>query len=324
MESKLDARANAYCAGVNSRLAIASESMHPSVSAVVNALISGPGKSLRPRLLAASAGFPPHWNDDHLTLGAVVELIHIGSLLHDDIIDRAARRRGMPTAFATLGPETAALAGASCFAMAGNILSGFRSDLVQAVATTMDDLADGELRDVERAFDLTLDEANYIELVSAKTGALFGLCCRLGAMLEVDPTLVDSFARFGVGFGSAFQILDDCLDFAISDLGKPVGTDVRLGLFGLPVLFAANSKSDRTAASNLVGRLHSLHWDDHSHAEVRRLVVDLGGLDQSLQVADRIMVATARDLLDRQDGPQSRGLIDLAETAYWKYRHEAA
>lgn len=314
-----------FSALVTTRLAIMSNAMHPRISSAIGSLIEQRGKRFRPQLINAAAGWPTQWPDDHVTLGAAVELIHIGSLLHDDVIDRASERRGRSSAFATHGAELAVLAGTACFAAVGGMVATFEHEYVRAVAEAVDELADGELRDVERAFKIGLDEAEYIEIVAAKTGALFGLCCRLGSMLARESISdVDAYGNFGVAFGTAFQILDDCIDFSTHAIGKTVGTDCRLGLFGLPIVAALHDKTNQASVDQLATLLLADNWNCASQEAVATLVIELGGFNKALDVADRTLAEGRKRMLQHCTDAKAINFADFVEQAYLRFRRDVA
>ncbi len=261
----------------------------------VGGLVDRPGKLLRSRLLTACAGFGRPDTGRVARLGAVVELVHLASLVHDDVIDRAAIRRGGPAAHRTAGPELAVLAGLACLSAAGTEAADLGEGVATAVSRTVAELAHGQLLDVERGFDTGLSLPDYVDLVRRKTGVLFRLCCLLGAVESgVDSAVAAALAEFGVQWGIAFQVLDDCLDLEAAGDDKPAGTDHLLGLFGAPTLAAL--RRDTT------GELHRLlltpSFSGGDLPRVRELVTAHGGLRAARTLADvhfgRALTALAR------------------------------
>jgi geranylgeranyl pyrophosphate synthase len=215
-------------------------------------------------------------------LGALVELVHLASLLHDDVVDRAAVRRGEPSAYVSVGREAATLAGLACFAQAGMEAADIGAAVSVAVSRTVAELTQGELLDIERAFDVSLTLADYQELCERKTGALFHLACVLGASAAGrDAEEVRLLGRFGAEIGVAFQILDDCLDLAETGHGKPVGTDHLLGLFGAPALCALRADP----SGELVRLLLSAELTTADLPRVRALIITYGGLHDAKAMA---------------------------------------
>lgn len=283
--------------------------------APVRALTDRRGKFVRSTLVRVCAMVGEPDPGRLVRLGALVELVHLASLVHDDVVDRADRRRGGPSAHLVMGEEQAMLAGLSCFAIAGKEAADLGGGLDVAVSRTVAALAYGEILDVERAFDTTLALPDYVELIERKTGDLFHLCCALGATEGgADEDVVRTLGRFGVDFGVAFQILDDCLDFDAVSSGKPIGTDHVLGLFGAPTLYALSE--DPT------GALAEILLDPSFHTgrmpEVHDLVVARGGLTAAARLADECRDRALRRL-DGLDIAVRTALLD-ATSAIWEVR----
>jgi heptaprenyl diphosphate synthase len=213
----------------------------------ITMLVDAPGKRLRSGLVHACARFGHEAEARVVRTGCVVELLHIASLLHDDVVDGAATRRGAPAVHLLIGAESALLGGLACFALVGVEAAALGEATSRAVSVTTAELAYGQMLDLERAFDTTLAMSDYLELVARKTADLFRLCCMLGAAESgADAGEVASLGRFGVELGIAFQILDDCLEIEATDSGKPMGTDHLRGLFGAPTLLALHADATGT------------------------------------------------------------------------------
>lgn len=200
------------------------------------------GKRVRPLLVFCSAPQPASRDEPLLAAAAAVELVHMATLVHDDLIDGATMRRGRPTVAEADGPETAVRAGDFLFARAFAELTRTGSmAAVQALAGAALDLSMGEMDQDDAAFNLDLAERDYLDRCRRKTAALFSAACRLGALVGGggdEP--VERLAAFGENVGMAFQIFDDILDLAGSPAvtGKPRGTDLTDGTVTLPVILA--------------------------------------------------------------------------------------
>lgn len=269
---------------VSSRMKDLAGGLAESLRAPVLGLVDRPGKALRALLVAASAA--RHKADGHtlVRLGAIVELIHLASLLHDDVVDKAPSRRGVPAAHAVVGPELAALAGLSCFALAGMEAAsvGGGADILAGRASA--GLSYGQVLDVERAFDTALAIDDYVELAARKTGDLFRLSCALGAAAgQADPETGQRLAEFGLHFGIAFQVLDDCLDFQADGTGKPFGLDHLRGMFGAPTLYALQSDEEGSLAQLLLSPAFSIA----DMPAVKKRVAAFGGLQAAGDLARR-------------------------------------
>ncbi|WP_051803077.1 polyprenyl synthetase family protein [Actinocatenispora sera] len=303
----VSARARAeFIALTGARLGELTAAVPEPLGTPVRALAERPGKRLRSVLLHAAAvgATNPHL----VRLAALVELLHLASLLHDDVVDRGTSRRGAPSARATVGDELATLAGLACFALAGREAAELGDGLETVVARAAAGLAYGEILDVERAFDIDLSLPDYLELVERKTGDLFRLSCSLGAAAAgADSGTLAASGRFGAELGVAFQILDDCLDLATIESGKPVGTDHLLGLFGAPTLFALAADGTGELATLLLDPA----FDRDDLPAVRAHVTASGGLAAAHELAqDRYQIALAA--LDGVDSPRRTSLTEVA------------
>lgn len=273
-----------YSQRVTARLIRLAHGLHPALAPSVVALAASPGKSLRASLLAACGRLGLPDEQRLVRLGAIVELIHLASLLHDDVIDGAEVRRGAPAAHVVVGGEAATLAGLACFALVGTETADLDEGLARIVGDAVAGLSYGELMDVERAFDTELPLSVYTELAARKTGDLFGLACVLGAVEGgAADEHVRAAARFGKALGVAFQILDDCLDLESDGVDKPLHTDLRLGLFGAPVLCALR----RDTSGELAGLLLSPSLDESAVPQVHRMIVECRGLEEARDLAGR-------------------------------------
>ncbi|OGW90610.1 MAG: hypothetical protein A3D28_02170 [Omnitrophica bacterium RIFCSPHIGHO2_02_FULL_63_14] len=219
------------------------------VARTVVYLIAAGGKRLRPALvLLAGASGPAPNRTGLIEIATAVELIHTATLIHDDIIDRSPLRRAQPTFHHRWGTERAVLMGDYLHATAFTLIARQDSFVMQAMADVCRQLCRGELREVEARYRLDLTEAEYLDIIRDKTASLIGGCCRCGARLGgCDDETTERLAAFGMSFGLAFQIIDDCLDLSGDErqLGKSILTDLDKGALSLPVIYLARSLSER-------------------------------------------------------------------------------
>src|SRR5213594_4421981 len=184
-------------------------------------------------------------NRSHLL---IVQLIHIATLVHDDVMDEAVRRRAQPTANARWGNSLSVLLGDCLFAHALTLSTNFENaDISRAIARTAGTVCSGEMIQTQRRFDLNLTVQDYLRIVEMKTGSLFSTAAELAAVIsEAEPNVIETFKNFGVQVGTAYQIYDDCVDLAGNEsvTGKTLGTDLRKGKFTLPVLIFLRSASE--------------------------------------------------------------------------------
>jgi heptaprenyl diphosphate synthase len=303
---------------VADRLVVLTDMVPRSLRSSVASLAGRPGKYMRAVLLAACARFGRADPVRLVRLAAVVELLHLASLLHDDVVDRADLRRGRPAARVVVGDERAVLAGVACFAVAGTEASDIGDDVGRVVAQAVARLAYGELLDVERAFDTSLAIADYLELAERKTGELFRLSCVLGAAAAAAPgTVISALGQFGLNFGVAFQILDDCLDLGAGGDGKPTGTDHMMGLFGAPTLYALGADP----AGELAALLLSPGFSQADLPAVRALLTSRDGFAAAHRLARtryELALDAVRALAD-QHGSAAAGLMAVADV-FWQLR----
>lgn len=272
---------------VSERIRSLTRSLGPELEPVVAGLVERPGKRMRSQLVAHCASLGDPRPQMVVQAGAVVELLQVASLLHDDVVDQAQTRRHAPSAHVAHGVESALLGGVACFALAGLEAAELGAVANRVTSRAVADLSRGEMLDVERAFDVELSAEDYLAVVEGKTAPLFRCSCELGAVLGGCETHVrHSVAAFGAELGVAFQVLDDCLDIEAADTGKPAGRDMALGLFGAPVLCALQAAG---ADRELAGLLLSPDFGGGDMRRVSELVVRHDGIAAARALAsDRI------------------------------------
>lgn len=204
--------------------------------------VAAGGKRLRPALVIAAAAAGGSGFDADVCSGAVaVELVHTGSLVHDDIMDRAQARRGVPTINAKEGINQAILAGDYLLARAGVAAARVSKEVAAELAVALSDLCDGQSREVVDSYRADRTVGDYYTAVAGKTAALMRSAAAIGALCgRLDDGAVRALSAYGLEFGLAFQIIDDVLDVISTTelMGKPVGHDVKEGVFTLPLLLA--------------------------------------------------------------------------------------
>jgi heptaprenyl diphosphate synthase len=281
--------------------------VHDLLSDAAGHLLTAGGKRLRPTLTLCAAyaayGGDLPVADDAVTGAAAVELVHLGSLYHDDVIDEAETRRGVPSVNARWSNIVAILAGDYLLARASELAASLGADVAGLLARTIGELCRGQVLELQHLFDVDRTEESYFSSVEGKTASLMATACRIGGMVsELDDDTLDSLTAFGHHLGMCFQIVDDVLDVTRSDeeLGKPAGNDLREGVYTLPVIHALKESSD---LRTMLGR--SVEWDDVARA--RDLVASNGAVDHSLALA-REHAARAADALTAASG------LDVAVT----------
>jgi octaprenyl-diphosphate synthase len=237
------------------------------VSEISRYLCAGGGKRLRPALLLLAAGASGYRGASAVRLGAVVELIHSATLVHDDVIDGANTRRGRPSTNARWGNHMSVLAGDWLYMQSFEMALRERNfEILDILIDLTQNMVEGELLQLTRLGQIDLTETEATELAYRKTACLFSGCAKLGAVLGNQPSaVVESMAEYGRNAGLAFQLVDDLLDFTASSeqLGKPVLSDLKEGKVTLPLIFALQGNGTPR---------HGDSGDRHTHAEARRLV----------------------------------------------------
>lgn len=297
---------------VRTRLLELAEDLPDRLRPCVLPLIHNPGKGVRSALVAAAAegGRPDPF--ELTRIGAIVELLHLASLLHDDVVDRAATRRGLPTAHERVGPDLALLAGTACVALVGQEAADLGPTVAGARGRCGAAMALGQMMDVERAYDTEFAEDDYVAMVKRKTSELFKLCCVLGAgCAGAADDFVAAVAVFATEIGVSFQIQDDCKDFLPGNSGKPQGTDHKLGLFGLPTLHAVRVRPDELRPLLLAPSI-----DAAELGRIRELVISTGGVEHAVARARRHR-ALALDALAPFEGTPAWSALREVTDAVW-------
>src|SRR6478752_6650921 len=256
----------------------------PFLADVATHLIEAGGKRIRPTLAlcatyASSSATRAH--DDAITGAVAVELVHLGSLYHDDVIDEAETRRGVPSVNARWSNIVAILAGDFLLARASSLAASLGADVAGLLAATIGELCRGQVLELQHLFDVTRTEESYLSSIEGKTASLMATASRIGAMVSnVSADSLDALTQFGHHLGMCFQVVDDVLDVTRTEaeLGKPAGLDVHEGVYTLPVIYAlARSEELRT----LLGR--KLEWPQVTRAVELIAIPDV--IDASMTVA---------------------------------------
>ena len=259
----------------------------PFFTQMTTHLVEAGGKRWRPALAVAAGscatgGAPV---SDEVVLGAVaVELVHLGSLYHDDVMDEADTRRGVESVNARFGNLRAILAGDFLLAKASEIAASLGTEVAALLAATIGDMCAGQVRELQTAYNAGRNEEDYLRAIDGKTASLAASSCRIGALVAGLPRpQVEALTAFGQRFGMAFQIVDDILDVVATDeqLGKPAGNDLAEGVYTLPVIRALASPGGSPELAGLLGR--PLQADEIRQA--RTLVRADGAVSGALVVA---------------------------------------
>lgn len=215
-------------------------------------IIAGGGKRLRPALVFLAAGATGYRGEHHVELATVVEFIHTATLLHDDVVDESELRRGRKTANAEFGNAASVLVGDFLYSRAFQMMVAVRSmRVMEVVADATNAIAEGEVLQLLNARNLAITEAAYLDVIRRKTAKLFEAAAQLGAIVgEAQPEIEQGLARYGLHLGTAFQLVDDVLDYSgdAAHTGKNLGDDLRQGKPTLPLIHVLQRGSAEQAA----------------------------------------------------------------------------
>ena len=226
---------------------------------VAEYIIAGGGKRLRPAVLLLASGACGYRGDAHHTLAAVIEMIHTATLLHDDVVDESSLRRGHATANAEFGNAAAVLVGDFLYSRAFQLMVGVeRMPVLAIMADATNVIAEGEVMQLMHAGDAALTETAYFEVIRRKTAKLFEAAGRIGAVLGgADSHREDALAQYGLHLGTAFQIMDDVLDYSgdAAAIGKNLGDDLAEGKMTLPLIraLAVGDAADAQVIRHAIG-----------------------------------------------------------------------
>jgi octaprenyl-diphosphate synthase len=285
----------------------------PLVGQVAQYIISAGGKRLRPALLLLCCGALGYQTQQRHNLAAVVEFIHTATLLHDDVVDESKLRRGNPTANEAFGNPASVLVGDFLYSRAFQMMVEAQSmRIMETLADATNVIAEGEVQQLMNMHNADLDEAGYLQVIRSKTAKLFEASARCGAILAgASATLETACANYGQALGTAFQVIDDVLDYAgdAAVMGKSLGDDLREGKATLPLIAAMQRGS---VQERLVVRQAIEEGSVDQLDAVIGIVRRTGALDVARQAAaaeaERAMVA-AQQL---PPGPHTDSLLQLA------------
>jgi len=295
------------------------KSLHSEVvliNQVADYIINSGGKRLRPALVLLSAGVFGKIEPHHHTLSAVVEFIHTATLLHDDVVDESAMRRGRATANTLFGNAASVLVGDFVYSRAFQMMVSVQNMRVMDIlAEATNIIAEGEVLQLLNINDANISDEDYLRVIHYKTAKLFEAATRLGAVIcQASAQDEQAMAEYGMRLGTAFQLIDDVLDLSgeSEDIGKNLGDDIAEGKPTLPLLYAMRKGSE--TQRNLIrkaieqGGLGDL-------AAVIQAVKDTGALDYVRGVAKQEAALACKSIAHLPKTAQHQALIDLAEFA---------
>lgn len=286
----------------------------PNIEPYVDYICNTSGKRIRPVLSIIAGGATGGVTENHVKIGVIIELIHMATLVHDDIIDGASTRRQVPTANAKWGNGIAVLLGDALFSHSLMLATEFiDSAICRKVGKAARDVCEGEIIQTQRRFDLTLTIKDYFKIVEMKTGALFAAATEISAILsETSPEVQQNLYDYGLKLGTAYQIYDDCLDLvgAEDEVGKTLRTDLEKGKLTLPMLYLIENATpeQRTKINKRIIEQQPLDLD---------VLVGIaeyeGAVERALDTAAQMLVECRADLSLLADTEYKTGFVQITE-----------
>lgn len=317
VDAALEAELREGMYAVETALHEAVKSDFPFVAETSRHLVDAGGKRFRPLLVLLAAQYGDPSAPGVLPAAVVVELTHLATLYHDDVMDQAELRRGAMSANARWDNTVAILTGDFLFARASDILADLGPEAVRLQARTFERLVTGQIRETVGPSSTDDPVEHYLSVLADKTGSLIATSGRFGAMLSgADDAVVDIMTRFGERIGLAFQLADDIIDVASesTQLGKATGTDLREGVATLPVLHFRRTAGPAAADRRLLELLGDDLSDDGLHTEALSLLRAHPALEAARRDLSRV-AADARSVLDPlPEGPVRLALESLCDT----------
>jgi len=275
-------------------------------------ILSG-GKRLRPAMVLVASRFGDYNFDNVRQLAVSVELIHMATLIHDDIIDDSPLRRGIPSIQSRLGKDVAVFAGDFVFSKVFELYAlSDHFNLLRIVAKTMHQICEGEIKQREDLFNTNLTFKDYLYRIRRKTAMLFALSAELGARASNAPeNAVRALHRFGMNIGIAFQIVDDMLDFKSNkdQLGKPVGSDIREGVITLPTIYALKCSDQKNYLKEILSKGY---LDESEVLKAVEIVKNSGGLSYAKQIAEKYINKAQQSIAQLPDIPIKKVLCNIS------------
>ncbi len=308
-------------AQVEAALVAQARAFDTSVTDYVQPVLGTTGKRLRPALALLAGGATGRITEEHIRLGVIVELIHLGTLVHDDVLDDADMRHGKPTPNSLLGNKTSVLLGDGIFAHALHLAGCYPTPVVcRKIGLATRTVCTGEILQTQRRYDQRLSIPNYLEMIAMKTGALFAVSSELGAELNAAPaSVVKALSEVGNNFGIAYQIYDDCVDIFGQEryAGKSLGTDMRTGKLTLPwlLLLEHTDAERRDEIAEMI-----FHGDADERAKLFALAAGNGVLSESLATVEQYVKRAGNCLADLPENTYTKKLSALINFVAGKTR----
>lgn len=277
-------------------------------------LIKAGGKRLRPAFTLLAAKIYADSLEKVIPVAVALELIHMASLVHDDVIDNSNVRRGAETVKSKWGNRVSIYAGDYILAKSLSLVAGYkRSDMVDVLAEASMRICEGEIIQMLSCFNVDQGFKDYLRRIERKTALLISVSCKLGGMVSDAPQKeIQALTKYGYYLGMAFQVTDDILDFTADEktLGKPVGSDIRQGVITLPALYALKNDSNREELSRLLSSPESCISEADRIIEI---VINSNGIDYAYDVTRRYAQKARQQLSLLPAVPVTKTLYDMTD-----------
>ncbi|MBE9526051.1 MAG: octaprenyl diphosphate synthase [Proteobacteria bacterium] len=279
-------------------------------------IINSGGKRLRPALAVLCARACGYDGDEHINLATIIEFIHTATLLHDDVVDASEMRRGKETANTVWGNEASVLVGDFLYTRSFEMMVEMGSmRLMQILSHTTNVIAEGEVLQLLNCNDASTTEASYLEVIHHKTAKLFEAAGRLGAVInQSSPEVEQAMADYAIHLGSAFQLVDDLLDYSESSesIGKNIGDDLAEGKPTLPLIFSmangTQQQADTVREAIEQGQRDKIE-------EIITIIKETGAIDYTARAAQKEVEQAKESLSIINDSPYKQALLSLADFA---------
>ncbi len=300
---------------VEERLTTDLASKHEKIAEIILHVSRYKGKRFRPALLLLSAQSCGKLVPQHLDLAVVVELVHIATLIHDDVIDEATVRRHVPSVNSIWGREISILLGDYIWSRGFTILASMDSQLsTYIMSQTVNIMCEGELIQLQRRYDLNLSEEDYMDIIERKTASLCATSCRLGAMFAgANRKLQEALTRYGLKVGLAFQIVDDCLDIVGTEdeMGKSLSTDIQKGKLTLPLIKLVGNLPEASRQSTCAWIFQN--FNPQNKASVLELFSEHEAVEYSLNKARHYVEEAKEEISILPESEFKTSLLQLAD-----------
>ncbi|HYD63470.1 MAG TPA: octaprenyl diphosphate synthase [Noviherbaspirillum sp.] len=288
----------------------------PLVNQIAEYIISAGGKRIRPVLVLLMANAYGYKGTHHHDLAAVVEFIHTATLLHDDVVDESSMRRGRKTANALFGNAASVLVGDFVYSRAFQIMVAVKNmRVMQILADATNVIAEGEVLQLLNMHDPDVTEERYLQVIRSKTAKLFEAAAQLGALIAGAPDdAIEAAAEFGRSIGTAFQLVDDVLDYSgnAADIGKNVGDDLREGKPTLPLIYLMQNG---TPTQRDLVRACIENGDEQHFDEILSAITSSGALEYTMQAAEKAAARAANAISSMPGSVFKDSLLQLCAFA---------